>query len=137
MVATIVLAEAETAAREDWGHKFATSMTKLRCQYAYNHVNNTASIVVILKELAAVDTVRNLTEAPTPNTDGLANAATKMSTAMRRLVFDKDDTSEEGYAAVAGGYTSDATSELTPKSRVSCATTHTRGKARGRSNFRR
>ena len=89
--------------------------------------------------MASADTIRNLTEVPTPNDNasGLANATNKMLAAMRHLVFDKDDTSKEGYTAAANGYTSNSTSESTHKSHASRLSNHNRAKSCERSNFRR
>ncbi len=40
IVATIILADAEAAFKEKWGHKIANSLDTIRATYTHNHVHN-------------------------------------------------------------------------------------------------
>ena len=117
MIANIVLAEADEAAREEWGREIGTAMDKIRLQYGYDHPHDATSLAAMLRELAAADAVRTLLDAPAPTHEpvGHANAVDDLSSHVRRLVF--DDESTVGTAAAAGGYTSDSSGESTRKPR--------------------
>ena len=57
------------------------------------------------------DAVRNFSDAPAPSNDtGYADAVDQVASHVRQLCFD-DDTSEEGTAAAADGYSSDSSGE--------------------------
>ena len=117
MIANIVLAEADEAAREEWGREIGTAMDKIRLRYGYDHPHDATSLAAMLRELAAADAVRTLLDAPAPTHEpvGHANAVDDLSSHVRRLVF--DDESTVGTAAAAGGYTSDSSGESTRKPR--------------------
>jgi hypothetical protein len=76
MIANVVLAEADEAVCEEWGRELGTALDKIRLLYGYDYPHDAASIAVILKELAAVDAVRTLLDAPAPTHEptGHANA---------------------------------------------------------------
>ena len=96
-LAAIILAEADQAAREPFGREIESAMDHIRALYAYDFAHDAASVVVILRELASADAVRDLTLAPAPSTAGAtghAAATTNVHTA-RRLVFDEDDTTDD------------------------------------------
>jgi hypothetical protein len=132
IIAAIILAEAETAALKSWGREISTAMDEIRKQYGYNFRHNATSVTRIMKELAMADAVRNFSDAPAPSTEmkGYAEAVDQVASHVRQLCFD-DDTSEEGTAAAADGYSSDSSGE-TRSSRASKKT-----KSRGRSSSRR
>ena len=131
MIANTILAEADEAAREDWGREIETAMGKIRLSYGYDYPHDAASVAVILKELAAADTVHDLMAAPAPatnNNPGQANAAGDTLSHVRRLIFDDDST--VGTAATVG-YESDSSAESGRKSRA--GRSNNKDKARGRS----
>ena len=64
VVAAIILAEADKAARKLWGREIETAADKIRLRYGYDHAHDAQSVAVILTELAAADGVRNLMRAP-------------------------------------------------------------------------
>jgi len=133
MIATTILAEADEAAREDWGREIETAMGKIRLSYGYDYPHDAASVAIILKELAAADAVRDLMAAPAPTTNnnlGQANAAGDAMSHVRRLIFDDDST--VGTAAAAG-YESDSSAESDRKSRASRSSNTDKAKQRGRS----
>ena len=136
MIANVVLAEADEAAREEWGREIGTAMDKIRLLYGYDFAHDAASLAVILKELAAADAVRTLLDAPAPTHEptGHANAVEDLSSHVRRLVFDDDST--VGTAAAAGGYNSDSSAESERPSR-SRAKKGSKTKDRARSSSRR
>ncbi len=63
-----LLANIETATKSDYGCKFCSAMHAICKKYTYNHVHDTASLQIILKELAGADGVRVLKDAPAPGT---------------------------------------------------------------------
>jgi hypothetical protein len=111
MIATIILAEVDDAAREPWGREIETAVAKIRRTYPYNHAHNAASVAAILKELAAADAVRNMMEAPAPDEPtNRAAAVDDVMSHVQRLVFDSD--TETGTAASATtGYRSESSEE--------------------------
>ena len=121
VVATIILAEADEAAREPWGREIETAADKIRLRFGYDHVHDATSVNVILTELAAADGVRNLMRAPTPSSVPAGQANHAKESHVAKLLFD-DDTSEEASAATGGGYNSDSSGE----------SSRDRQKARGR-----
>ena len=110
---------------------YCYDMDEIRKIYGYNFRHNSTSVTRIMKELAMADAVRNFSDAPAPSNDtGYADAVDQVASHVRQLCFD-DDTSEEGTAAAADGYSSDSSGE-TRSSRASKKT-----KSRGRSSSRR
>jgi len=116
IIATIILAEADRAANSSGGKQVDRALSDIRLRYAYNHRHDTTSINDIVRYLTAADNVRNLADAPGPNSNnnpGQANAVDAAMDHVRRLVFDdesSDDDDTFGTAAAAStrsGYESD------------------------------
>lgn len=66
MLVLAILANIETAQKEDRGREFQPAMQAICKKYNYNYVHNDASLNDVLTELAAADSVRNLHEALEP-----------------------------------------------------------------------
>ena len=99
-LAAIILAETDRAAREPFGREIESAMDRIRSRYAYDFAHDASSVVVILRELAAADGVRDLTLAPAPSAAGATGHASHAAAAVdahtaRRLVFDEDNTTDE------------------------------------------
>ena len=47
MIATLILAGANTTARKPWGHRFVTTVAKLRLVYTYDHTHNATLVAAI------------------------------------------------------------------------------------------
>ena len=97
MVATIILAEADEAAREPWGREIETAADKIRLRYGYDHAHDAQSVAVILAELAAADGVRNLMRAPAPSTVPTGHANHTKESHIAKLLFN-NNTRDEGTA---------------------------------------
>jgi hypothetical protein len=111
MIATVILAEANKAAREPWSRNIETAVAKLRRTYAYNHTHIATLVAAILQELVGADAVRNMMEVPAPN-EPVNRAATvdKVMPHVQRLVF--NSTTEDGTAAsTTTGYRSKLSEE--------------------------
>ncbi len=63
-----LLANIETATKSNYGHEFCLAMHATRKKYTYNYVHDATLLQFILKELAGVDGVRVLKDAPGPCT---------------------------------------------------------------------
>ena len=88
VVPTIILTEADEAAREPWGREIKTAADKIRLKYGYDHAHDTQSVAVILAELAAADGVRNLMRAPAPLIAPAGHANQAKESHVARLLFD-------------------------------------------------
>ena len=129
VIATIILAEADKAAREPWRREIETAVAKLRLRYLYAHVHDATSVAAILDELAAADSVRDHLAAPGPVTlqaqDHHAHAANNAMSHVRRLIYDSSSDEDKGTAASAAGSSSD--SSRGRPSRSSCPKPRDRG----------
>ena len=111
MISTIILAEANDAARELWGREIETAVAKLRRTYTYNHAHDVTSVATILKELAGANAVRNMMEAPVPDEPThRAAVVDKVIPHVQRLVFDSD-TKDDTAASATMGYRSESSEE--------------------------
>ena len=72
IIASVIIANVDAAAQEEYGVDFRQSLQSIRRQYDYNHVHDAASLAIIMKELASADGARNLRDAP--NANALSNA---------------------------------------------------------------
>jgi hypothetical protein len=59
-----LLANIKTATKSDYGRKFCSAMHAIRKKCMYNHVHDATLLQTILTELAGVDGVRALKDAP-------------------------------------------------------------------------
>lgn len=84
-IALIIIANVEAAATHEYGEEFKIALQTIRRRYNYSHVHDTASIAVILAELAAADAVRQLKDAPAPS-KGTANAVAEQFSAFAQLL---------------------------------------------------
>jgi hypothetical protein len=64
----MLLANIKMATKSDYGREFCSAIHAICKKYTYNHVHNTASLQIILKELVGADGVRVLKDAPAPST---------------------------------------------------------------------
>lgn len=126
VVATIILADAETASKERWGREIANALDTIRGVYAHNHVHNATSVRAILVELARADAIRSLKAAPAPVDEELAHAV------VQQLIFD-DDTSDDETAFAAEGYDSDSSGDTkaTRSTKSTRSSMRSKDKARG------
>jgi hypothetical protein len=83
-----LLANIEMVTKSNYGCKFCLAMHAIQKKYTYNHVHNSASLQIILKELAGADSVRVLKDAPTLGT-GTAHLVIK-SVSYLQAMMDKD-----------------------------------------------
>jgi hypothetical protein len=115
IIATIILAEADQAANSSGGKQVDRALSEIRLAYPYDYKHNTASITDIISHLTAADNVRNLADAPRPNSNNSPGQANAVDAAMEhvwRLVFDDKYSDNETLATAAaassqGGYESD------------------------------
>ena len=104
--ATVILANLDRAAGEEWGSDFRPVVQKIRAKYPYNHTFDDAAIEYILAECAKADSVRRLRDAPgrhnaDPTPIGTANSVSSAISHLQNLVLGddtEDDTSVEGYS---------------------------------------
>ena len=85
-------------------------MQTIRKSYPYNHVHDTKSLQVILKELSGADGVQELKEAPAPSA-GAAHSVTDSVTFLHNMMMDADTDSEYTEAAYGVGTDSDSSEE--------------------------
>jgi hypothetical protein len=77
-------------------------MQVIRKKYTYNHVHNATSLQDIMKDLAGVDGVRELKDAPAPGTGTAHSVADLVSYLSAMMDADTDmDYSESAYAATS------------------------------------
>jgi hypothetical protein len=111
-----LLANIETACKNEYGREFRSAMQTIRKSYPYNHVHDTTSLAVILKELTGADGVRDYKEAPAPSA-GAAHSVTESVTFLQSLIGGDNDSD---YSESAFGVNTDSDSSKDtrrPKSR--------------------
>ena len=64
----------DVASCEEFGREFQPALQNIWEKYKYNHKHDGASLKVILLELAKVDSVRILKDAPAPGTTNKVNS---------------------------------------------------------------
>ena len=112
MIATIILAEANSAACKPWGRTIETAVANVRLVYAYNFEHNTTLFAAILKDLATADGMYNMMVALALGaTMHRADAVNNTMLHVQRLVFD-EHTSNKGTAASTTGYHSNSSKEI-------------------------
>ncbi len=72
-----LLANIKTATKSDYGCKFCSAMYTTHKKYMYNHVQDAASLQIILKELMGADGVLVLNDTPAPGA-GTAHYVAKL-----------------------------------------------------------
>jgi hypothetical protein len=96
------MANTELASKHDWGREFRPALQEIRRKFKYNHRHDAASINFMLKELAAADAVRQLSDAPEP-TAGTANAVTNSMNLLTQMLQQanqqNEDYEESAFAA--------------------------------------
>ena len=115
MMVLTLLANIETATKAEYGREFRSAMQNIRKAYPYNHVHDSASLLVILKELSGADGVRELKEAPAPSA-GSAHSVGEAVTYLQSMM-DADDTASEYSEAAYGVSTDSDSSEDTRRSK--------------------
>ena len=102
IIASVIIANVDAAAQEEYGVDFRQSLQAIRRQYNYNHVHDAASLAVIMKELASADGARNLRDAPNANAlsnSGKAHAVnTAVSKQMTKLCDEASSVASSSYA---------------------------------------
>lgn len=79
-LALVILANVEIAAKEEYGSEFRPALQVIRRKYKYNHVHDDKSIAYIMQCCAGADQVRQLADAPPPETESaMANAVTQLT----------------------------------------------------------
>ena len=129
-LALTLLANIEYATNHDWGREFRPVLQDIRKRFKYNHPHDATSIGYILKELAAADTVRTLSDAPEPTAES-ANAVTESISLLSQLMRDSQEYEESAFAA-----TSDSDSSTGRKRSTRKSGSEKRDKGRNRSRSR-
>ncbi len=95
-----VLANIEEAMQHGWGRKFCTPLQTIRQTYCYNHKHTAISLVNIIALLSTVNTVRNLSDAPTPNQNNdMANSINEATNILSQMMQESMDFEESANAA--------------------------------------
>ena len=68
-IALTLLANVDKATHHDWGLEFRPAMQEVRKNYNYNYTHDAASLANMLKEFAAADAIRTLSNAPEPTNE--------------------------------------------------------------------
>jgi hypothetical protein len=109
-------------------------MQTIRKKYPYNHQHDDQSLQDILKELAAADSVRNLQEAPEPES---ANAVNEQYSLLQQMMQQANDYEEEAMAVHSDSESSADTKKSAKAGRRNRERSPDRGGRRTRSSSRR
>ena len=104
-----IFANMDKAVQHEWGREFRPALQTLRTKYPYNYKHTDASMATILNELATADSVRDLKEAPEPET-GAAMAVEEQLQLLQQMMQEGDnDYEESAFAAQSDSDTSTET----------------------------
>lgn len=109
--ALVILANIETAAKEDYGSEFRPALQVIRRKYRYNHVHDDRFVAYILQTCAGADQVQQLNDAPPPRTDSaVANAVSQLSQLLQgpEPLSDEENTTGGTSYGTAAAATSDS-----------------------------
>jgi hypothetical protein len=112
----MLLANIKTATESNYGNKFCLAMHAIHKKYTYNHMHDATLLQFILKELAVVNGVRVLKDAPAPGTGTVHLVAESVSYLQAMM---SEDTNS-AYTESAYGVSSDSDSskeECKPRAR--------------------
>ena len=137
MIVTVLLANIEDVAGEDWAREFTTPMRDIRAKYDQDHEHDSASLADIIKILGVADGLRDFKVAPGPETANAANdedMSTLHAIVMEAMAAEEedDDSSDDESVAYAANY------EKKKKEEQQRGRSSSRGrsKSRGRSESR-
>ena len=137
MIVTVLLANIEDVAGEDWAREFTTPMRDIRAKYDQDHEHDSASLADIIKMLGVADGLRDFKVAPGPETANAANdedMSTLHAIVMEAMAAEEedDDSSDDESVAYAANY------EKKKKEEQQRGRSSSRGrsKSRGRSESR-
>ena len=128
-IALTLLANIDKATHHDWGREFRPAMQEIRKNYSYNYKHNATSLADILKELAAADTIRTLSDAPEPTTESAHSARDTAS------VYQDFLQAENEYESAFAVH-SDSDSSNSAKTRRKSSRDKSRDRSRGSSKSR-
>lgn len=137
MIVTVLLANIEDVAGEDWAREFTTPMRDIRAKYDQDHEHDSASLADIIQILGVADGLRDFKVAPGPETANAANdedMSTLHAIVMEAMAAEEedDDSSDDESVAYAANY------EKKKKEEQQRGRSSSRGrsKSRGRSESR-
>lgn len=137
MIVTVLLANIEDVAGEDWAREFTTPMRDIRAKYDQDHEHDSASLADIIKILGVADGLRDFKVAPGPEMANAANdedMSTLHAIVMEAMAAEEedDDSSDDESVAYAANY------EKKKKEEQQRGRSSSRGrsKSRGRSESR-
>jgi hypothetical protein len=98
----MLIASIENATKAEYGREFRSAMQAICKKYTYNHVHDATLLQDIMKELAGMDGVRKLKDAPAPGTGTAHSVANLVSYLSAMMDADTDtDYSKSAYAATS------------------------------------
>ena len=138
MIVTVLLANIEDVAGEDWAREFATPMRDIRAKYDQDHEHDNASLADIIKILGVADGLRDFKVAPGPETANAANDEEDMSTlhaiVMEAMAADEEEDTSSDDESVA--YTANFEKKKKEEQQSGRSSSRGRSKSRGRSESR-
>jgi hypothetical protein len=112
LLVAALLANIENAQKEEWGREFQTAMQAVRKKYNYDFVHTEASLNDILQEMASADSIRNLRDAPEPESANAVSDQLNLSLLQSILQQGQEDYEEQAHAAAeSSGSDSSATNK--------------------------
>lgn len=132
----IIISNVTLFAKQEAGRDFASALQKIREKYTHSHVHTDASITDTVALLTPIDAIRNLMDAPAPETyTESANAITDAANAFQQAWQEYTEDHEE--EALAAQSDSDSSQSTRRSSKRSTRRDDRRGrsKSRGRRRF--
>lgn len=137
MIVTVLLANIEDVAGEDWAREFTTPMRDIRAKYDQDHEHDSASLADIIKILGVADGLRDFKVAPGPETANAANdedMSTLHAIVMEAMAAEEEDNDSSDDESVA--YAANYEKKKKEEQQRGRSSSRGRSKSRGRSESR-
>jgi hypothetical protein len=100
-ITLMLLANIETATKHKYGQEFQLAMQSICSKYVYNHKHDEKSLKVIMTELAKLDPVRTLKDAPAPGI-ATANSVADTIEKLKTMTAKESTNKTDGWTVVTG-----------------------------------